>query len=93
MKPSSIFRLSSNSERLSFRRTRATRDPYYIPSRWDRHSLFHINSNLQLKRFCFSTGSNKTTEEQVMNRIKSALTNFMRSSPLRGEDGRIAPAP
>jgi YVTN family beta-propeller protein len=26
-----------------------------------------------------------------MNRIKSALTNFMRSSPLRGEDGRVAP--
>jgi YVTN family beta-propeller protein len=28
-----------------------------------------------------------------MNRIKSALTNFMRSSPLRGEDGRVAPRP
>ena len=26
-----------------------------------------------------------------MNRIKSALTNLMRSSPLRGEDGRVAP--
>ena len=26
-----------------------------------------------------------------MNRIKSALTNFMRSSPLRGEDGWVAP--
>ena len=28
-----------------------------------------------------------------MNRIKSALTNFMRSSPLRGEDGWVAPRP
>ena len=26
-----------------------------------------------------------------MNRITRALTNFMRSSPLRGEDGRVAP--
>src|SRR6266511_3309304 len=26
-----------------------------------------------------------------MNRIKSTLTSLMRSSPLRGEDGRVAP--
>src|SRR5262245_12384603 len=69
------FSVIQNSWHPSFRRTRATRDPDHIPSRWGLTFLFSTSIAIfNRKDFAFSTGSIKQRKEQVMNRIISSLT-------------------